>query len=88
MSNFAGGSVYSMVQSIASGVLLVTEKSFKRLTVSELQVLALELDRQIRFTRSDQPSLDDIPAVQERQRTIQRLTAALMMLRGHQQRRK
>lgn len=77
-----------MVHGIAAGVNLVTERTFKRLVPSELQLLAQELDRQIRFTRSDQPSLADIPAVQERQRTLQKLTAALMMLRGHQQRRK
>lgn len=88
MSNFAGGSVYSMVQGIASGTLLVTEKTYKRLTTAELQQLAFELDRQIRLTRSEQPPLDDNQAVQLRHRTIQKLTAALMMLRSHQQRRK
>jgi len=88
MSNFSGGSVYSMVQGIASGTLLVTEKTYKRLTTAELQQLAFELDRQIRLTRSDQPNLEDNQAVQLRHRTIQKLTAALMMLRSHQQRRK
>lgn len=88
MSNFAGGSVYSMVQGIANGVVLVTEKTYKRLNTNELQMLAIELDRQLRFTRTEQPAIDDIPAVQERQRTILKLTSALTMLRGHQQRRK
>lgn len=77
-----------MVQGIESGVVALNEKSLKRLTTSELQLLALELDRQLRLKRSEQPALDDIAAIQDRQRTIQKLTASLMMLRGHQQRRK
>jgi hypothetical protein len=88
MSNFAGGSVYSMVQAISSGAVLVTEKTIKRLTMSELQNLGAELDRQLRFTRTEQPSLDDIPAIQVRQRTILKLTGTLTILRGHEQRRK
>lgn len=77
-----------MVQGIESGVVALNEKSLKRLNTSELQLLALELDRQLRLKRSEQPALDDIAAIQDRQRTIQKLTASLMMLRGHQQRRK
>lgn len=86
MSNFPGGSVYAMVQGVASGAYLVTEKSFKRLLPPEVHQLALELERQLRTARAEQPSLDDLNAVQQRHRTIQRLTSALALLRSHQQR--
>ena len=88
MPNFPGGSVYAMVQNISSGVLLVTDKSLKRLTIGDLQQLALELDRQLRMTRAEQPSLEDTKAVQNRHRRIQKLNSALTMLRAHQQKRK
>jgi hypothetical protein len=88
MSNFPGGSVYSMVQSISSGVLLITERSFKRLTPGELQQLALELEKHLRTIRGDQAPIDDTAAIQDRQRRIQRLNSALSMLRAHQTKRK
>ena len=88
MPNFQGGSVYAVVQNITSGVLLVTDKTLKRLSVGELQQLAMELDRQLRMIRSEQPPLDDTKAVQNRHRRIQKLNSALTMLRAHKQKRK
>lgn len=88
MSNFPGGSVYSMVQGIASGAYLVTEKSFKRLLPTEIQQLTGELDRQVRLVRADQPPLDDTAAQQQRHRTLGRLNSALAMLRAYQSRKK
>jgi hypothetical protein len=88
MSNFPGGSVYSMVQSILSGVFLVTERSFKRLEPGELQQLGLELEKQLRTIRGEQAPIDDTAAIQDRQRRIQRLNSALNMMRAHQMKRK
>jgi len=88
MANFPGGSVYAMVQSICSGVLLVTERTFKRLDAGELRQLSFELDKQLRTVRAEQPALDDTAAIQDRQRRIQRLNSALNMLRAHQMKRK
>lgn len=88
MSNFPGGSVYSMVQSICCGALIVTERSFKKLAPAEMQQLSLELEKQLRNVRAEQPPLDDTAALQDRQRRIQRLNSVLSMLRAHQQKRK
>ena len=88
MGNFSGGSVYAMVQSVCSGVLAVTERSFKRLESGELQQLTLELEKQLRNVRSEQPALDDTANIQDRQRRIQRLNSALNILRTHQLKRK
>ena len=46
------------------------------------------MDRHLRELRGDQPSLDDLQAIQMRQRRMQRLNSALMMLRSYRQRNK
>jgi hypothetical protein len=68
--------------------MLLTERSFKTLTRADLDQLVFEIDRHLRELRGDQPALDDLPAIQLRQRRMQRLNSALMMLRGYRQRQK
>lgn len=68
------------------GFLLVTERTYQRFAVEELDQLAFELDRLLRDLRGEQPALDDLPAIQQRNRKLQRLNSALSMLRGFQQR--
>ena len=85
---FPGGSAYAMARDVAEGYLLVTERTFKNLTRADLDQLAFEIDRHLRELRGDQPALDDLPAIQLRQRKMQRLNSALMMLRGYRQRQK
>jgi hypothetical protein len=85
---FPGGSAYSMVRDVAEGYLLVTERTFKTLNRGDLDQLGFEMDRHLRELRGDQPALDDLPAVQLRQRKIQRLNSALMILRSYRQRQK
>lgn len=80
---FPGGSAYAMARDVAGGFLLVTERTFKNLTRADLDQLAFEIDRHTRELRGEQPDLEDIPAIQLRQRKIQRLTSALMMLRSY-----
>lgn len=83
---FPGGSAYAMARDVAEGYLLVTERTFKTLSRSDLDQLAFEIDRHLRELRGDQPSLDDLPAIQARQRKMQRLNSALQMLRGYRTR--
>jgi hypothetical protein len=68
--------------------MLLTERSFKTLTRADLDQLVFEIDRHLRELRGDQPALDDLPGIQLRQRRMQRLNSALMMLRGYRQRQK
>ncbi len=86
MSNFAGGSAYAMVQQVAEGFTLVTERSFKRLTANDLQTLGVEIEKVLRTIRGDQPQLDDLTGIQLRNRRIQRLNTCRMMLRTFRQR--
>lgn len=88
MGKFIGGSAYAMVQQIAAGYQLVTERTFRRLGRGELDKLSFEIDKVLREVRADQPSLDDLPAVQNRNRKIQRLNTCPMMLRTFRQSRR
>jgi hypothetical protein len=85
---FPGGSAYAMARDVAEGYLLVTERTFKTMTRSDLDQLTFEIDRHLRELRGDQPSLDDQAAIQQRQRRMQRLNSALLMLRSYRQRQK
>ena len=85
---FPGGSAYAMTRDVAEGYVLLTERSFKMLTRADLDQLVFEFDRHLRELRGDQPALDDLAAIQLRQRKMQRLNGALLMLRGYRQRQK
>jgi hypothetical protein len=77
-----------MAKDIAEGYLLVTERTFQRLLVPELDQVGFEIDRAMRDIRAEQPSLDDIMALKARNRKLQRLTSALTILRNVQARRR
>ena len=76
-----------MAKDIADGYLLVTDRVYARLLAGELEKLGFELDRALRDLRGEQPALEDMAAIQLRNRKLSRLTSALTMLRAYQQRR-
>ena len=86
MGNFMGGSAWAMAQQIGEGFILVSERTYKRLERVELEKLAFEMDKLLREVRSEQPSLDDIPALQQNNRKVSRLTGAISQLRSYQTR--
>lgn len=86
MGNFMGGSAWAMAQQIGDGFILVSERTFKRLDRGELEKLAFEMDKLLREVRAAQPSIDDLSAVQQRNRKLSRLTGALNQLRSYQMR--
>jgi hypothetical protein len=69
-------------------VLLCTERTFIRFQVTELDQLSFELERQLRDVRGNQAALDDMPAIQLRNRKIQRISTAQMILRSYRQNKK
>ncbi len=77
-----------MARDVAEGYLLVTERTFKTMSRSDLDQIVFELDRHLRELRGEQPPLDDIPALQQRQRRIQRINTALMIVRSYRTRQK
>lgn len=84
MSNFLGGSAFSMARDIADGYHLVTERTLKKLSPAELEQLAFEMDRCLREVRGEQVPLDDLVTIQHRNRKIQRMTTAFLVLRTYQ----
>jgi hypothetical protein len=85
---FPGGSAYAMARDVAEGYLLVTERVFKTMSRSDLDQVVFELDRYLRELRGEQPPLDDIPALQQRQRRMQRLNTALLVVRSYRTKQK
>lgn len=74
-----------MATGVADGIHLVSERTFRSMNRPELDLFAVELDRHLREVRAEQPSLEDTTAVQHRNRKIQRLNTALMILRAYRQ---
>ena len=83
-----GGSAWAMAQQIGDGFILVSERTFKRLERAELEKLGFELDKLLRELRAAQPAADDLPAVQQRNRKLSRLTGAVSQLRSYQLRKR
>ena len=88
MGNFPGGSAFAMARDIGEGFQSVTERTFLRMTRAELDKLTFEMNRLLMEVRGNQPDIDDLPAVQQRNRKIQRLNTAMMILRAFRQKRK
>jgi hypothetical protein len=88
MGNFPGGSAYAMARDIGEGYQTVNERTFQRFNRADLDKLSFEMNRLIKEVRGDQPAIDDLPAVQQRNRKIQRLNTAMMILRAFRMKRK
>lgn len=85
MSGFMGGSAFTMARDIAEGYVMVTERTYRGMSASDLQRLAHEMDRHMRELRGESTVNEDNPQLQARQRKIIRLRTALMVLRTFQQ---
>lgn len=77
-----------MARDIAEGFAAVTERSFRNLTRADLDQLAFEIERCLRDIRGEQPPLDDIQAIQNRNRRIQRLNTATVVMRSYRMKNK
>lgn len=85
---FPGGSAWAMARDIAEGFTLVTERSFRAMTRADLDQLSFEIERHMRELRGNQPPGDDLSAIQLRNRRVQRLNTAVMVLRSYRQKMK
>ncbi|MEL7061572.1 MAG: hypothetical protein AAGN46_16220 [Acidobacteriota bacterium] len=89
MGNFIGGSAYAMANQVAEGYLLVTERTFRRLSPGELGQLGLEIDKRLREIRGETvPVGSETQEIQKRQRKLQRLSGCRQMLASYRQRRR
>ena len=85
---FPGGSAYAMVRDISEGYLSVTDRSFQRFTRADLDQLAFEFDRLLRDLRAEQPSLEDHAELQKKQRKLQRVNTAMVVMRSYRAKQK
>lgn len=85
MSPFMGGSAWSMTRDIAGGFVNVTERTFRQMSGAELNQLAHEIDRLLRELRGGAVANEEQAALQARQRRIQRLNQAMIVVRAHRQ---
>lgn len=83
-----GGSAWAMARDIGSGMLLVNQRTFRRMTRDQMGKLKFEIERLQRQTRGEQPPLDDQPRLRARQQKLQRLTRSLAVLNASMQARR
>jgi len=74
-----------MARDIAEGYQTVTDRTFRNMPRSGLEQLSFEIDRQLRDTRSVQIDLKDLVAIKAKNRKIQRLNTAMMVIRAFKQ---
>lgn len=80
MSPYMGGSAPAMANQIADGFTLVTAVQLKRLLDNELDQLQFELEKLLRDQRAEQVALDDIAAIQARNRKMTRISGAIQQI--------
>ena len=85
MAGFQGGSAFAMSRDVAEGYYAVTARTFVGMTHPQLDQLAQEMDKLLREVRGTQADLNDLAAIQKRNRKIGRLNNALMILRTYKQ---
>jgi len=85
VSGFAGGSAWAMAREIAGGFILVTDRTFRPMSPAQLNQLAHEVERLLRELRGGATSDEALLELQGRQRKIQRLNTAMMVLRAFRQ---
>jgi predicted lipid-binding transport protein (Tim44 family) len=83
-----GGSAPAMANQIAEGYTLLTAVQLKRLTDPEMDQLLFELEKILRDARGEQVDLEDIPALQVRNRKLSRIQNAIMQINMAAQRRR
>ena len=71
-----------MARKVCDGYTLLSPNSLKRLSLDQMKLLEFEMDKKLRNTRGEQPSLDDQPALLERNRRISRIEGQVRVLRN------
>ena len=83
--SFLGGSAYAMARDVGEGYILLNLILLRRMTAEQLKQLRFEIEKLLTGVRGEQPSLDNILAVQHRNRKISRLNSALFMINSQLQ---
>ncbi|HPW55541.1 MAG: hypothetical protein KA072_10250 [Thermoanaerobaculaceae bacterium] len=82
MSPFMGGSAVAMAGQVADGYTLVTAVQLKRLTDPEMDQLLFELERILRDLRGTVIPLEDVAAIQTKNRKLARINGAVQQIQA------
>lgn len=82
MSPFAGGSPWAMARDISEGYLLVTERTFGRMSPAEMDKLSFEIERSLREIRSAPTAGLEAQELQRRNRKLMKLSGAKRMVQA------
>lgn len=77
-----------MARDVGDGYVLVTERTFSRMSSPDLDKIGFEMDRRLREVRGAQPDQDDTQALRLRNRRLQRLQQAKTILQTFRRKRK
>jgi hypothetical protein len=77
-----------MARDIGEGFVIVTDRTFARMSRSEIDKLGFELQRCLRDLRGQPIAALAAPEVQQRNRKLLKLTGAQRVLRAHLMQRK
>lgn len=80
MGRFLGGSPVVMAREIGEGYIIVSERTFKKMTPGELMQLKTEIERLLVTIRAEQSPTDDPMEIQKRNRKISRLSQTLRLI--------
>ncbi len=80
MSPYMGGSAPAMASQVADGYTLISAPQLKRLLDNELDLLQVELEKILRDVRAEPMNLEDVPAINARNRKIARISGALQQI--------
>lgn len=82
---YLGGSAFAMARDVGEGYILLNSSLLRRLVADELKQLRFEIERILTTIRSEQPAVDDVLAIQTRNRKISRLNQAVIMINAQMQ---
>ena len=88
MSGFKGGSAWTMARDISEGFVNLTDRTFRSVSDGQVSQLRHEIERLLRELRGTATVDEERAALQARQRRIQRLNSALVVIRGDLERRR
>jgi len=80
-----GGSAYAMARDIAEGYCQATERTFRRMSAAEMNQLTHEMERYMRELRGEATANMESAELQARNRRLQRLNSAAVVLRNVRQ---
>ena len=77
-----------MARDVGDGYILVNERTFVRMNSPDLDKIGFEMERRLRDVRGSQPDQNDTQALQLRNRKLQRLSQARIVLESFRCKRK